>query len=457
MAVIGAGMTGLTAAHHLQNHGCRPVVLEAGQRVGGQVRSRRLGSDVVEMGAEAVPLRAPGVAALVTELGLTDSMRHPAPGRTLLSSRRGIVELPAGVTPVGPTRFLPTIASRILSPAGLLRAGLEPFNARPHPDDVSVGQFISERFGDEVGRAVVDPMLGGIYAADLNTFSLAVAAPALGQAVKKGDSIVAGTLKRNAAGWWSRIRHRSQRSGPRTPATATWRHGLVTLPDALAEGLTIHTNTRATGIRQVGHEWVVEVTGPRGIGSVAVDDVIIATPAKVAAALLATACPQASELLLQCDSTTVATLVMRAEPTGHPIATAQTWFIGSAWSPLVRQVTNLSTKWYLAKPTFRIAIGRQGGMPIDNLSDDDLVAMTMAELKRLGLALDLRNYVVERHRGAMPQPAPSHRKRMAQLTTILDGTGLHVGGAGIDGAGVGTAIVAGHRLARHITSKEENS
>ena len=44
---------------------------------------------------------------------------------------------------------------------------------------------------------------------------------------------------------------------------------------------------------------------------------------------------------------------------------------------------------------------------------------------------------------------------MATLATILDDTGLHVGGAGIDGAGVGTAIVAGRRLARQITSKEE--
>lgn len=88
VAVIGAGMTGLAAAHHLHSHGCRPVVLEAGQGVGGQVRSRRLGSDVVDMGPEAVPLRAPGVAALVAELGLTDSMRHPVPGRVLLSSRR---------------------------------------------------------------------------------------------------------------------------------------------------------------------------------------------------------------------------------------------------------------------------------------------------------------------------------------------------------------------------------
>ena len=122
----------------------------------------------------------------------------------------------------------------------------------------------------------------------------------------------------------------------------------------------------------------------------------------------------------------------------------------------MRQVTNLSTKWHLAEPTFRITVGRQGGTPIDDLSDDDLVAMSVAELRRLGLALDPHDYVIERHRGAMPQPAPGHRERMAQLAATLNGTGLHVGGAGIDGAGVGTAIAAGRRLARHITSKEEN-
>ena len=95
-------------------------------------------------------------------------------------------------------------------------------------------------------------------------------------------------------------------------------------------------------------------------------------------------------------------------------------------------------------------------MCIRDRSDDDLVAMSVAELRRLGLALDPHDYVIERHRGAMPQPAPGHRERMAQLAATLNGTGLHVGGAGIDGAGVGTAIAAGRRLARHITSKEEN-
>ena len=100
-------------------------------------------------------------------------------------------------------------------------------------------------------------------------------------------------------------------------------------------------------------------------------------------------------------------------------------------------------------------MGRHGGTPIDDLSDDDLVTMTMAELERLGLSAHPHDHVIERHRGAMPQPVPGHRERMATLATILDDTGLHVGGAGIDGAGVGTAIVAGRRLARQITSKEE--
>lgn len=53
IAVVGAGFAGLAAAFELHSQGYQVVVLEARQRVGGRVWSRRLPNDViVEMGAE---------------------------------------------------------------------------------------------------------------------------------------------------------------------------------------------------------------------------------------------------------------------------------------------------------------------------------------------------------------------------------------------------------------------
>jgi monoamine oxidase len=62
-AVVGAGLAGLVAADELQRAGVEVVVLEARDRVGGRVWSRRLENGaVVEMGAEFI---LPGNTAIV--------------------------------------------------------------------------------------------------------------------------------------------------------------------------------------------------------------------------------------------------------------------------------------------------------------------------------------------------------------------------------------------------------
>lgn len=71
VVVIGAGMAGLTAARALLQQGRRVAVLEARDRVGGRVLSKRVdGGDVVELGAEFVHGRAPELWALIKEAGV---------------------------------------------------------------------------------------------------------------------------------------------------------------------------------------------------------------------------------------------------------------------------------------------------------------------------------------------------------------------------------------------------
>jgi monoamine oxidase len=71
VAVVGAGLAGLTAAYELQRAGAEVVVLEARDRVGGRVWSRRLENGaVVEMGAEFVLPGNTAVRELAAELGL---------------------------------------------------------------------------------------------------------------------------------------------------------------------------------------------------------------------------------------------------------------------------------------------------------------------------------------------------------------------------------------------------
>ena len=68
--IIGAGMAGLTAARALAEAGLRVLVLEAQDRIGGRIHTQRVGTEVLELGAEFIHGRPPELWALIEEAGL---------------------------------------------------------------------------------------------------------------------------------------------------------------------------------------------------------------------------------------------------------------------------------------------------------------------------------------------------------------------------------------------------
>lgn len=63
--IIGAGITGLTAARELAALGQRALVLEKGRTVGGRLETRHLGSDAADTGAQFFTTRKPEFEAAV--------------------------------------------------------------------------------------------------------------------------------------------------------------------------------------------------------------------------------------------------------------------------------------------------------------------------------------------------------------------------------------------------------
>ena len=86
--VLGAGVAGLAAARALAERGVSVLVVEARDRVGGRILSRKVeGEQVVELGAEFVHGRAPELWALIEEAGVRtvervgSMLREETPGR----------------------------------------------------------------------------------------------------------------------------------------------------------------------------------------------------------------------------------------------------------------------------------------------------------------------------------------------------------------------------------------
>ena len=495
--VVGGGVCGLVAAHSLQKSGCQVTLVEASDGLGGQVRSARLDGQAVDLGAEAAPLRAPGVQKLITELGLDESMIHPTQGTSLLSSRHGVVPLPDGVTPVGPTKLFPTIASRVLSPADLLRAGLEPVLARPQPAGVTVGEFIGARFGKGVATAIVDPLVGAIHAADINAFALESVSPGLVRTATSGDSILQETVRRelglgeNGSRLGRHAKHPT--TAPRTPTMGSWRQGMGELTTALSANVTVLTGTRAVALTRgetpqdatrsgmdtddvtrtedrtasangreqqgTSGRWLLDVADESGRRTLAADSVVLATPTAVSAELLRSVAPDTASTLSRERAVTVAAVVLRIDRPTHPLAEAVDWFVGSAWSPLIRQVVNLTNKWPDRHPAdthlLRLNVGRDRGINIDQWSDEELGAASVEELGRIGLRVNPHNHLVHRFTAAMPQPGPLHHERIDAVRTGLSRlSGLFAAGAGVNGAGVPNAIIAGNKVATDVLEEK---
>src|SRR3954447_24686051 len=96
IAVVGAGLTGLAAAHSLQQRGNRVVLYEAADRAGGVLLTERRSGYLAELGPNSMSAPTPAVGELLSALGLDASRISPSPqARTRYIVRRGkLVRLP---------------------------------------------------------------------------------------------------------------------------------------------------------------------------------------------------------------------------------------------------------------------------------------------------------------------------------------------------------------------------
>lgn len=189
VAVVGAGVAGLAAAHRLRTllgPEASITLLEQRDRIGGVLRTVDLAGRPYDVGAEAFLARRPEVPAILAELGLVERLVHPTGAPPSIRAAGRTVALPGG-TVLG----VPTSAARLaglLSDAGLAAVAAE--TGRPLAwsagGDVALGRLLRARFGDELTDRLVDPLLGGVYAGRVDTLGLRPTMPALAAALDAG-------------------------------------------------------------------------------------------------------------------------------------------------------------------------------------------------------------------------------------------------------------------------------
>lgn len=276
--VIGAGVSGLTAAHALRAGGRDVIVLDQGALPGGRVRSERVGGFLMEHGANSLVGPAPVANGLVRELGLAAEMvTRGAAARHRYLVRGGR----ARALPVTPARFL---LSSYLSLAGRLRLLMEPFVA-PQDGDESVAAFARRRLGPEMLDYVLDPLVGGLYAGNPEQLSVSAVLPRLKRLERDAGSVILGAVRSRAPC--------SEPIGARAPGPRTlfsFRQGLGELPRAMARGLggRVFLGQRVESVQRMAPGRIrVRVRCRAGAHRVTAQSVVVALPAFAAARVLA--------------------------------------------------------------------------------------------------------------------------------------------------------------------------
>ncbi len=452
IAIVGAGIAGLAAAHRLASAGADLdiTVLEAEERLGGKIRTERFAGRPLDVGPESLLARVPAGVDLCREIGLGEELIAPSSDQPFVWTDQ-LRPLPPRLMAGVPGGSGALVRSGILSPAGLVRACLDMVIPSSAPEqDVSIGELVRRRLGSQALERLIDPLLGGIHAGSCDELSVRATAPQLPAALERGRGLVRGLRALAAA---------APPGAASAPVFLTLRGGLQDLVQGLQEqmgGVEIRTGTVVSGLQRLPDGVRLSLAGG---ASLDVDEVILAVPAFVAADLLSEECPDGALELRSIEYASVATVAFSysasalerrpqgsgflvARGGGHTI-TACTWSY-CKWPQLAGEDLLL-----------KCSVGHAGDPAPLELGDEALLGAVRSDLEQsMGLRGEPLEQRVFRFEHALPQYAVGHLDRVRRMEQALARVpGVSLTGAAYRGVGVASCIRDGRAVAdRSLTS-----
>lgn len=445
--VIGGGIAGLACASEVRR--VRPqasiLVIEAENRLGGNIRTTREEGFTVEWGVNGFLDSVPETLILVDRIGLRDALTPAgdAAGKRFIYRRGGLREVP-----MKPPAFF---ASDLLSLRGRLRVLGEPF-ARRRPDgDESVFGFASRRIGREAAEILVDSMVSGVYAGDSRKLSLESTFPKMAEMEREHGSLVRALIARR-----KEAKRAGRAGGPSGPAgvLTSFRDGMESLIDRLAEGIgneSIRMRRPVRAIERVGDRYVVDAAGERVEGR----RVIVAAPAKAAAEFLRSVDTQLAAELggIEYAGLAVVAFAFRADafPAGAPegfgfLAPRNQGLriLGCLWDSSIFS-HRAPSGWVL----LRAMVGGAQDPDAVRMGDGDLLATVRADLAT-SMRIDAApaKHWIFRHPLGIPQYGIGHGARMRRISERLEQfPGVELVGNSYRGVAINSCVKEAKELA----------
>ncbi|MGL5261423.1 MAG: protoporphyrinogen oxidase, partial [Bacteroides sp.] len=245
VVVVGAGLTGLTAAFYLKKKGLQVAVVEKSKRIGGQIQTFHEDGFTFEKGPNTGVISYPEVAELFQDLAplcQLETAKEEAKRRLIWKGKR-FHEIPSSLwgglsTPLfsWPDKF------RILG---------EPFRKVGQDPNESIADLTRRRLGKSYLNYAVDPFLSGVYAGNPETLITRFALPKLYNLEQNYGGFIKGALAKAKE-------PKTERDRLATKQVFSAVGGLESIPKALGEKIgkeNIYTQAEHTQVSPIHGQW----------------------------------------------------------------------------------------------------------------------------------------------------------------------------------------------------------
>lgn len=458
IVIVGGGITGLSAAYHLQkqikekNFPFEVKLVEASSRLGGRIQSITRDGYTIELGPDSLLARKPAAVKLAEELGLSDQMIRNGTGQSYILIKNKLHKMPKGAYMGVPKEIRPLLASDVFSLKGKLRALMDLVLPKSKiKGDQSLGAFMRHRFGNEIVDYQIDPLLSGIHSGDIDQMSLQAIYPMFYQVEQEYGSVMRGLQK-------TLPKAPSIKKKAKKPEGAffSFETGLETLVKRLAEVLdagTVSMNTAVDHIEKKEQGYHLLLSNGEVYKA---DTVIMAAPHTKVPAMLT----QYDFLrkLNDIPATSTANVVMAFDHADIKKDIDGTGFLVSRSSNYrITACTWTHRKWPTTTPEgkalFRCYVGKPDDQGIVDLTDEEITEIVLKDLnKTMKIKAKPAFSIITRYKDARPQYHVGHLELVNEIRTNASSElpGLVLTGSSYDGVGIPDCIEHGQKSASEV-------
>jgi len=450
IAIIGGGISGLTAAYELELARKRGAAIdwhlyEATDRLGGIIETTRIatpeGKFILEGGPDGWVSEKPWARDLAIELGLESELvySNDTTRKTYILTDGKLQPIPDRMRMMVPEDLSALEGSPLFTDSAkkayadeVTRA--EELKASAPTHDESVADFVRRHFGDEVLRALAAPLLSGVFGGDVHELSVRAVMPQFIAMEREYGSLVVA------------LQGRAQRASTAQPIFTNLRGGMVSIIEALVAQLPnarIQSGSRISSLAELD-----------------CDDVIVAASLDSTRSLLQQLSTDAAALLPGHASSAV--LIAFAWPQDI----ARSFTIPSGFGFLVPDGTSgeeqllactfIDQKFPHRAPegarVMRAFFGGKTAEALESQSDDVVAVCALEQLRViLGPIPEPAFQTVHRWPRSLPQYEVGHLERIERLEAMVRTLpGLHLLGNSYRGVGIPDLIRDARATARAI-------